>query len=388
MNKIEVLKGTEAFIKQQHLLRYKDSIINKIETEITSIDWNKTHFRMVIMFRYLQEKIEDILVGSPKQLENIILHIEEHYFISSHKLRKLINLRKEFKIKAASLELTQFLRENRLANHLGRSQFNLIKEFNEAMSVHIIKQNIYYLSGEEIDVLTCLQKIFDYEDFYIDQTLNNGQLWGAYEYLKQLNFNICPYCDRQFVYTFNTGNKKVRAELDHFYPKSIYPYLALSILNLVPSCHQCNSSLKGKIDPFDFKIIHPFILGFDDNVSIEIDTKDLDALKGLNTNFELDFTIQTPDIDLANQLKNSIDLFALNENYIAHKLHIQNLIRKASIYTDKMLQDISNILSTPSETYSKEELRKITFPEYEIKDRQGKHVLTKLDYDIVKKYTE
>lgn len=386
MNKIEISKKTEAFIKEQHLIRYRDSIFNKIETEIRSIDWGRTPLKMVKMFRYLRNKIEDILVGSPKQLEDIVLHIEEHYFISPHKLRKLIGSRREDKIKAASPELTQFLRENKLINHLRRSQFSLIKEFNEAMSILITSQNVYYSSGKKVDVLTCLQNIFDYEDFYIDQTLINGQLWGAYEYLKQLNFNICPYCDRQFVYTFNKGNKKVRAELDHFYPKSIYPYLALSIMNLVPSCHQCNSSLKGKTDPFDFKIIHPFILGFDDHVSIKIDTKDMDALKGLNTNFDLNFTIQTSEVDLIGQIENAIKLFALDENYVAHKSHIQNLLRKASIYTEKMLQDISNLLSTSSETYSKEELRKITFPEYEIKHRQGKHVLTKLDYDIVKKY--
>lgn len=388
MNKIDILKSTEDYIKQQHLSRYRDKIIKNIDTESIKIDWNKSSYRLYLMFQYLKTKIKDILTGTPKQLEDIILYIEQHYFISSHKIRKLIIKRRELQIKAGSNKLTQFITDNRLGYHLGRNQFKLIKELNESLLLLISNQKIFYLSGEELEVTTCLQNIFNYEDFYKNQLLSNGKLWGAYEYLKLLNFNICPYCDRQFIYTFNKKNKKVRAELDHFYPKSIYPYLALSIMNLVPSCHQCNSSLKGKTDPFDFKIIHPFILGFDNNVIIEIDSKDLDALKGLNTNFELKFAILTNNSDLAEQLKNSIDLFALTENYTAHKLHTQTLLKKASIYTDKMLRDISNMLSASMETYSIEELRRITFPEYGIEYRQGKHVLSKLDYDIVNKHNK
>lgn len=44
----------------------------------------------------------------------------------------------------------------------------------------------------------------------------------------------------------NEGDKKVNvrivhaAKLDHFYPKSLYPFFALSLYNLIPVCGTCN----------------------------------------------------------------------------------------------------------------------------------------------------
>lgn len=44
---------------------------------------------------------------------------------------------------------------------------------------------------------------------------------------------VCPYCD-------GTLSPK-RAKVDHFYPKSEYPFLAVVPENLVPACTDCNS---------------------------------------------------------------------------------------------------------------------------------------------------
>src|SRR5690606_32118753 len=38
--------------------------------------------------------------------------------------------------------------------------------------------------------------------------------------------------------------KKNHFTLDHLLPQSEYPYLSLSLFNLVPSCYSCNSKLK------------------------------------------------------------------------------------------------------------------------------------------------
>lgn len=55
----------------------------------------------------------------------------------------------------------------------------------------------------------------------------------------KLNIKTCPYCNRQFIYTFN-GRAPERPELDHFYPKADYPLFCLSFYNLIPACHSCN----------------------------------------------------------------------------------------------------------------------------------------------------
>ena len=62
---------------------------------------------------------------------------------------------------------------------------------------------------------------------------------------ENLNISTCYYCNIDFVNTYNTkGGKKNKFTLDHFYDKATYPYLALSLYNLIPSCYTCNSKLK------------------------------------------------------------------------------------------------------------------------------------------------
>jgi len=67
------------------------------------------------------------------------------------------------------------------------------------------------------------------------QALRNK--WG-YKIVKLTQTDVCPYCNRNF--TFNFNEKETTVELDHYYPKEKYPYLALNLYNLVPSCHTCN----------------------------------------------------------------------------------------------------------------------------------------------------
>lgn len=54
---------------------------------------------------------------------------------------------------------------------------------------------------------------------------------------KIINIKTCPYCNAML--TINVG-KIARYQLDHFYPKSLYPYLSISLFNLIPSCNNCN----------------------------------------------------------------------------------------------------------------------------------------------------
>lgn len=55
----------------------------------------------------------------------------------------------------------------------------------------------------------------------------------------KINIKTCPYCNRQFLYTFK-GRSLERPELDHFFPKSKFPLYCLSFYNLIPACHSCN----------------------------------------------------------------------------------------------------------------------------------------------------
>lgn len=78
----------------------------------------------------------------------------------------------------------------------------------------------------------------------------------AYELTMKQGVSICPYCNREFIFTVADT---IRPELDHYFPQSKFPLLALSFFNLIPSGHICNSNIKHD-EELDFKSdLHPYV---------------------------------------------------------------------------------------------------------------------------------
>lgn len=72
----------------------------------------------------------------------------------------------------------------------------------------------------------------------------------------EVELTVCPACDGQRPLV---TEGKTYADADHFFPESIYPYLSIHPLNLVPVCRTCNSSLKGAVDPIEDHANEPMI---------------------------------------------------------------------------------------------------------------------------------
>jgi len=100
------------------------------------------------------------------------------------------------------------------------------------------------------------KSIFDYAKFSSKAT----EGWNAYSLCKLSKYRMCPYCQHASAFTLqrDSDKKGYRPTLDHYYPKGEYPYLSLSLYNLVPSCYSCNSSLKGQANFYLDKHLHPF----------------------------------------------------------------------------------------------------------------------------------
>ncbi|MCA9994255.1 MAG: hypothetical protein KDE56_00825 [Anaerolineales bacterium] len=56
---------------------------------------------------------------------------------------------------------------------------------------------------------------------------------------------VCPGCDGKPP---SVSDGKIHEDLDHFFPKSRYPLLAVHLLNLTPFCKDCNQTYKGTKD--------------------------------------------------------------------------------------------------------------------------------------------
>lgn len=121
------------------------------------------------------------------------------------------------------------------------------------ISHHYTKMGI---NSTNVDVSKkVIAKILDYK--LITKKIAYALTWG-------LNIRVCPYCNRIWIDTIKDKKGGIlRPTLDHFYSQAKYPLLALSFYNLIPSCTNCNTSIKNTKDFKTSTHVHPYIEGFD-----------------------------------------------------------------------------------------------------------------------------
>jgi len=191
-----------------------------------------------------------------------------------------------------------------------------------------------------------LPKIFDYESFRdgiswrFDKTngkrlSTKNEKWNGNIFIEKLGVRCCPYCNRAYVFSVKRENsqKTVKPCLDHFFSQSRYPYLGVSIYNLVPCCTVCNSSLKGNID-FNLKdYLHPYCdEHLHDHFKVNIATT-VKSLKG--------YKLKDSDIEFvcSEKVQKHVNDFALKEFYKKHLDYIQEIVIKINDYGDKSYWD-------------------------------------------------
>ena len=151
------------------------------------------------------------------------------------------------------------------------------------------------------------------------------------ELVEKLNIKTCPYCNRQFIYTFK-GRAPERPELDHFFPKSEYPLYCLSFYNLIPSCHSCNhvksNSLIG-VNPYDKAFNGRFIIT--DNKGRKLSNSKIYKLT------EKEIRLDFEDDDADEEINETV--LGLKDVYNKHKDYVKELIDKSMAY-DKNARDV------------------------------------------------
>lgn len=130
----------------------------------------------------------------------------------------------------------------------------------------------------------------------------------AYWLQRQLGVKVCPYCNRMYTTTL-FGEDKIRPDFDHFYPESKYPYLAVSLFNLIPSCSMCNKRKSDKAEVIyeneenkNLSIIYPYDESFDEpqrGISFRMIPEKKEVLMGQSDAF----TIELHPQKYSNQLE-------------------------------------------------------------------------------------
>ena len=171
------------------------------------------------------------------------------------------------------------------------------------------------------------------------------------EYLLNSDLRTCVYCNAQSTLTiepvyYNNKKKKKRKkiisklQLDHFHPKSKYPFLSTSFFNLYPTCANCNLAkgnenalfelytLDDDLDVFKFWIDDKSVIDY----WLSLDVK----------NIKIHFETQNGDIEL---LYNHNDLFQIQKVYDSQKDVGEELVWKAKANPQSYRKLLNNTFS-------------------------------------------
>lgn len=208
-----------------------------------------------------------------------------------------------------------------------------------------------------------LSKLFDYNKFsskgrgFKYKDLESGKIksWGAYELFKKLNINVCPYCNRQYTNTIHKKGKDIiRPDVEHFLPQYKYPMFAISFYNLIPSCNDCNSVLKGDKEFQIDEVIHPYMENKKNiNLNRPIFDINMDVLKLEDIKNHIDDIEISIEKEYKGKCKGEENLDFINKIeaiYDSHKDLVADLLDKLYIYTDEMIDEICMIIDDDSIT--------------------------------------
>lgn len=182
------------------------------------------------------------------------------------------------------------------------------------------------------DLMKDIKYCFDYDKYSGDK---------PYHILEKLDVKACPYCNRQYINTYRSKDGRTRATLDHFYPKSKFPYLAISFYNLIPSCYACNSGIKGDTT-FTYEThLNPFMSSFEGMVGFTINYKKAknseDYIAEFYTNpdyMKIDFKqIAHANTKDYKRSRKNIEEFCLIDLYNLHKDQVLKLLQKDVLYS-------------------------------------------------------
>ncbi|MDD2358549.1 MAG: hypothetical protein PHX13_11630 [Thiovulaceae bacterium] len=197
---------------------------------------------------------------------------------------------------------------------------------------------------------------------------------NKYEFIKNIGLESCPYCNRSYIYTLNR-NTKIKPEIDHFYPKDLYPILAISYYNLIPSCPTCNGlGAKSNQDSFALNLKNPYLMNSDD-FKFNFNIKTLNILNPLS-NIDKD----SVEIFFENEVPNQADVFGLEELYKEHRDIVIELYIKAKHQYVKNYVDYLHSYS--GLTFSDDEIYRLITCGYKNENEHHKRPLSKLIKDI------
>ena len=160
----------------------------------------------------------------------------------------------------------------------------------------------------------------------------------------KLNIKVCPYCNHNYTLYIDDKKKtwsKGLFQFDHFYNKATYPYLSMSLYNLIPSCSSCN--LQKTTTSLDLRY-NPYYKGISNEFRFEVDDS-IQLRSGMPGADKIEIKIRkTPTGHGIDELKDELHL---EEQYGRHKDIVQEIYDK--MYNEPYYQEMLTCIPNSAE---------------------------------------
>lgn len=205
---------------------------------------------------------------------------------------------------------------------------NIINEFTTGNYNNLLID----ATGNKTPLCNDIELIFNYKGFRKSAKAS----W----FCEKLEIKACLYCNAQFTLAVGKdGNsKKLLFQLDHYYNRYRYPFLSLTLGNLIPCCSSCNIA-KSKKDFNSINFFHPYFEDLSSNFTFKInedsildyllDKRDVNLLKPI---------IYTKNIRVINHIKE----FRLNYIYDKHTDIVEELVLKSLYYNETKRNELKH----------------------------------------------
>ena len=227
-----------------------------------------------------------------------------------------------------------------------------------------------------------LKYVFCYE------SLTKARQEKTYKFINTLGIKACPYCNRNYIQVVErkkSDDKQfhTRPDLDHFWNKETYPFLALSMRNLVPACKVCNLA---KHDD-DLHILYPYKEGVGNVYKFAIKFGKEVSLSNITNIKEKEYEIilneyfdELKDIRFKKKAVKSKTAFGWDSTYSIEKDYALRVFQNGYIFN----KDFQKCLVTAmgSTFGSSEEVKKAINPKLVPEDEFNSEPLSKFTSDI------
>lgn len=330
--------------------------MKKIETFVSYDGVERTHLEIEDAYYKSILKYKDPYASLTEV--NVIAKMPAGTFLT---LEQKILL-KLFRIKKKGLALAKPLEMQSLINKINAAPFNVL----------------FYQNDKATAFSKAILEIMNYDGFRVAKTKG---IWLA----KSLNIKVCPYCNSQYTLVINKGEThKAKFQFDHFFSQSRYPFLCLSLYNLIPSCATCNLSKKEKdVNLTDY--VHPYVGSLADEFKYKLKKATEDKFLLGNSRIEI------RDIEVGitltnNRVNNHDNIFDFESIHQRHKDIVQEILYKAKYYPKTRINELLAIEDNDGNKLfsDQSEVLKLLLGNYSLDKDINKRPLAKFMQDIAK----